>query len=232
MNSDFELAFDDGFQDLIVPFLGSQPDDLTPVATALTKRDPSIFARSLEAGRIASKDLNEHLAQLVAKDPHRYAGLDLRLTLESRPKSKPGASKVLMALIDLILTRTGAAMTQTNCRTKVHAMHPDHAMFKDWTKPLPKWARERVGKLIATTNPAIAGIKVKSKTSLRDIHNAAKAAYAGASGEGLEFKAKITVHPDCVVINDTRIMLSINNSNGKAYTTLRISRAALLNALQ
>ena len=232
MNPHSELSCDDGVQDLTAQFLSSPLAEQTPVATAGTKRDPSIFVKSLEVGRDAKKVLNERLAQMIAMDPHKYAGLHLRLSLESRPKSKPGASKVLLALIDLVLTPSGAAMTQTDCRNKVHASYPEHAMFKDWTKPLPQWACAHADKLIATMNPAIAGIKVYSKTSLRDIHNGAKAAFAQARGEGQVFKAKITVHPDCVLINDTRIMLSINNSNGKAYTTLRISRAALLTALQ
>lgn len=232
MNPHSELSCDEGFQDLTAPFLDSQPAELTPVATVRTKRDASIYAKSQEARRVVEKAAQKYLADLIQSNPALYEGLNLSLTVESRPKSKPGAFKILLALIDLVLTPSGAAMTQTDCRNQIHTNYPDHAMFKDWTKPLPKWALEHAAKRITNSVPAIASIKINGKTSLRDIHNAAKAAFASSRGEGLEFKAKITVHPDCVLINDTRIKLNINKSNGSEYATLRITRAALLTALQ
>jgi hypothetical protein len=232
LNPHSELSCDDDFQDLTPEFLATPSAVPSPVATVRTKRDPSRYLQFLEARQLAEKATQKYFENLIQSNPATYEGWNLRLTVEARPKSKPGAFKVLLALIDLILTPSGAAMTQTDCRNKVHASYPEHAMFKDWTKPLSKWALAHATKRITNTVPAIASIKVNSKTSLRDIHNAAKAAFVSSSGEGQVFRPKVTVYPDCVVINDTRFKLSTNKSNGSAYATLRASQAALLNALQ
>lgn len=231
LNSNFEPNCEDGLHDLSAQFFNSQSFAQEPIATVRTKRNSEVLARSREATRIATKALHEKLALLIALEPHRYAGLNPRLALEFRPKSKPGASKVLLALIDLVLTPRGATMTQTECRTRVQQSYPEHGMYKDWTKPLPKWARAHVEKR-AASNPVPLAIRIGSKTSLRDIHNAAKAMFAGASGEGLVFNATIIVHTDSVLINGTRFKLNTNKSNGKEYSTLRVNRSTLLSVLQ
>ncbi len=232
MNPHSELSCDDDFQDLTPVFLGAPSAEPTPVAMVRTKRDPSRYLQFLEARQLAEKATQKYLENLIQSNPGTYEGWNLRLTLEARPKSKPGAFKVLLALIDLVLTPSGAAMTQTQCRAKVHTMYPDHAVFKDWTKTLPNWAIVHASKRIASSTPSISAIKVTSKTTLRDLHNSIRASLANANGQGQAFSAKVEICAESVTVNGKVFRLAKNICKGKEYTTLRVNVDALLTALR
>lgn len=81
-------------------------------------------------------------------------------------KAKEGASKVYKAIIDRILTQSGAVQTQTEIRGYVAEIYPSHSMPKDWTKPLPAWAIKKVKQRIQNSAAPISNIKLPKAVTL------------------------------------------------------------------
>jgi hypothetical protein len=155
----------------------------------------------------------------------------MSLEVKARAKSTPGSYKVLLSLIDVVLGPRGATITQEDCRATVQAMHPEMAVSKDWTKPIPAFALERA-KTSAMMRPPGSPVMVKRGMSLRDLHNAVRIAAVKASGESRSYGASITIADDAIVINGVRFKLSVNKSNGREYVVARLNVAALEDALK
>ena len=86
-------------------------------------------------------------------------------------KAKEGKGKVYQAIIDHILTQSGAVKSQTQIRSYVAEMFPSHTMPKDWTKPLPAWAVKKARERIQNSAAPISNIKllVASRTIIRTL---------------------------------------------------------------
>ena len=107
----------------------------------------------------AQKRLNE----LVRSDPELscIANEHYGMRFEAAPfmKAKEGKGKVYQAIIDHILTQSGAVKSQTQIRSYVADMFPSHTMPKDWTKPLPAWAVKKAKKRIQNSAVPISNIQ-------------------------------------------------------------------------
>lgn len=191
--------------------------------------------RQFVSVRDKEKALNAYLAeqarQYIARNPKEFEGLAVTPKSTIRPKSVPGAGQVLRAILDRILSPTGAYETQTAIRAAIHAQFPDHAIVKDWTRPLPQWARIHVEQRIRNCGAAFASIKIKKSTSLSDLHASARCAMALSEDETAASTVMLTLSNDYVSINGKQFSISNNKSGGKVYRVVRINVDHLQDAL-
>lgn len=202
-----------------------------PVLPLRRKYDPSLFTKCAKARTVLEEHLKTEIARRIADSPDAFQGLNVRFNVEARPKSAAGSHVVLKSLIEMILQPGGAAATQSACRAAVQVKYPNFAVYKDWTKELPRWAIEYAKKRVTCSGAPIASIVIKKGMALRDLHNASKAAMAKGRDGGAAFTAKIVITPDSVIINGVQFKQLKNKSNGKEYRQLRLSLPALMEAL-
>lgn len=217
----------------------SFPFEQTPLQTAgappaVNKRkyDKTLFSRGIAFSAGLEKTLQGSVKQWLPLMPEAPTGVTYVVKVVPIVKSTPGASKVLKALIDLVLSQRGARMTQTACREDVQARFPDFAVYKDWTKQLPAWALAHAKKCVSTSAPPVSTLKFRKGSTLSDLHRAAKVACSKSSEDALTIKASVTVTHDAVLINGHSFKLTVNRSNGKEYPLFRITTQALLKALK
>jgi len=206
---------------------------VVPAEAVATRRqyNPTLFQKARAASAAAATRLEPVLKQLVVSQPELYGGLDIKLKVQSRPKATPGQSKVLLALIEFILTRRGALLTQADCRAVVQEKFPSFAVTKNWTVPLPQWALAKARTCLQCSAAPLSTIDLKAGMGLRDLHRSVKSALV-AQEEGEQFQAVIRVTEDAVIINGISVKLASSKSAGRTYRSLRISRTALLEALE
>lgn len=195
------------------------------------KYDPML----VERGRAATARLKERfqaeLATAVRADPEAFRGLNMSLDVKARAKSTPGAYKVLFALIDVVLGPNGPTSTQEDCRATTQQMHPEFAIPKDWTRPLPDWAVARAKTRAPLLRPG-SPVVIKKGMSLSDLHKTVQVAAAIENGESRTYSATIALTSDAIFINGVRFKVSVNKSGGKEYAISRLSVSALEAALQ
>lgn len=227
---DFDPVIDFDVPEVVVPNSTGIEALSEPPNRAVRSPIPFLKAKAVAAS--AEMVLQTKLQTLIQTQPEQFAGLDIKLQVSARPKRQPGASIVLRSLIELVLSSEGAAMTQTACRAQIDEKHPGFPIYKDWTVPLPQWARIHAAKVIAGAAVSLRQIKIGKATALRDIHAATKLALAKET-DGMHFQPTVTVKDDCVIVNGTIIKVRMNKvSGGKQYATVRIAVPALLDALR
>lgn len=201
--------------DLLEPELSPAPKKRTfdPKLQTLRQQKQAQYNEAL-------KSYNELFCarhQEFGKDGPLRLGKDGRILI----KGSKGQSKVYEELIARILTVAGAMETQTAIRLAVEKMLPEHAVPKDWTKPLPAWARKTLQSRIYGMGKPFSNIKISSGTSLSSLHKAAKAAVQRQQ-EGVEtFRPIITISDDALTINGKAWAISNTQSktaSGKTYS--------------
>ena len=227
MSESLEFEIDESY---LLPVITSS-EKHSPIRGKRRTYDPTLFHRGSEIVAKLNEKLRAALALEVRKNPGLFADFNMSLEVKARTKSTPGGYKVLLSLIDVVLGPRGATITQEDCRATVQAMHPEMAVSKDWTKPIPAFALERA-KTSAMMRPPGSPVVVKRGMSLRDLHNAVRVAALKASGESRTYRASITIANDAIMINGVRFKLSVNKSNGQEYVFARLNIEVLEGALK
>lgn len=203
---------------------------LTPITAAA----PSGAERWKEMGNAQAR-AQKRLNELVRSDPELscIANEHYGMRFEAAPfmKAKEGKGKVYQAIIDHILTQSGAVKSQTQIRSYVADMFPSHTMPKDWTKPLPAWAVKKARERIQNSAAPISNIKLLKAATLSQLHTAAKAAMERHKTGAQTFKPVVQVSDTAVVINGVAFPISNNKVKGETYKQVRTSMPRLLEAL-
>ena len=203
---------------------------LTPITAAA----PSGAERWKEMGNAQAR-AQKRLNELVRSDPELscIANEHYGMRFEAAPfmKAKEGKGKVYQAIIDHILTQSGAVKSQTQIRSYVADMFPSHTMPKDWTKPLPAWAVKKAKERIQNSAVPISNIQPPKAVTLSQLHTAAKAAMERHKTGAQTFKPVVQVSETAVVINGVAFPISNNKVKGEIYKQVRASMLRLLEAL-
>ncbi len=203
---------------------------LTPITAAA----PSGAERWKEMGNAQAR-AQKRLNELVKNDPELscIANEHYGMRFEAAPfmKAKEGKGKVYQAIIDHILTQSGAVKSQTQIRSYVAEMFPSHTMPKDWTKPLPAWAVKKARERIQNSAAPISNIQLSKAVTLSQLHTAARAAMERHKTGAQTFKPVVQVSETAVVINGVAFPISNNKVKGETYKQVRASMLRLLEAL-
>ena len=203
---------------------------LTPITAAA----PSGAERWKEMGNAQAR-AQKRLNELVRNDPELscIANEHYGMRFGAAPfmKAKEGKGKVYQAIIDHILTQSGAVKSQTQIRSYVADMFPSHTMPKDWTKPLLAWAVKKARERIQNSAAPISNIQLPKAVTLSQLHTAAKAAMERHKTGAQTFKPVVQVSETAVVINGVAFPISNNKVKGETYKQVRASMLRLLEAL-
>ena len=203
---------------------------LTPITAAA----PSGAERWKEMGNAQAR-AQKRLNELVKNDPELscIANEHYGMRFEAAPfmKAKEGKGKVYQAIIDHILTQSGAVKSQTQIRSYVADMFPSHTMPKNWTKPLPAWAVKKAKERIQNSAVPISNIQLPKAVTLSQLHTAARAAVERHKTGAQTFKPVVQVSDTAVVINGVAFPISNNKVKGETYKQVRTSMPRLLEAL-
>lgn len=207
---------------------------VTASSPPITADAPSNTARWKEMGNAqayAQKRLNE----LVKNDPELscIANEHYGMRFEAAPfmRAKPGASKVFTAIINHILTQSGAVESQTRIRSHVAEMFPSHTVPKDWTKPLPAWAVKKAKERIQNSAAPISNVQLPKAVTLSKLHSAARAAMERNKTGAQTFSPVVEVSDTSLVINGVAFSIGENKVKGETYKQVRVSISKLLQAL-
>ena len=202
--------------------------------TPITAPAPSGAERWREMGNAQAR-AQKRLNELVRNDPELscIANEHYGMRFEAAPfmKAKEGKGKVYQAIIDHILTQSGAVKSQTQIRSYVADMFPSHTIPKDWTKPLPAWAVKKVRERIQNSAAPISNVQLPKAVTLSQLHTAAKAAMERHKTGAQTFKPVVQVSETAVVINGVAFPISNNKVKGETYKQVRTSMPRLLEAL-
>ena len=135
------------------------------------------------------------------------------------------------AIIDHILTQSGAVQKQTEIRNYVAERYPSHSIPKDWTKPLPLWAIKKVKERIRNSAAPISNIQLPKAVTLSQLHKAAAAAMERHKTGVQTFRPVVEVSDTSIVINGTAFSIGENKVKGRVYRQVRVSMSELLQAL-
>lgn len=203
---------------------------LTPITAAA----PSGAERWKEMGNAQAR-AQKRLNELVRSDPELscIANEHYGMRFEAAPfmKAKEGKGKVYQAIIDHILTQSGAVKSQTQIRSYVAEMFPSHTMPKDWTKPLPAWAVKKAKERIQNSAVPISNIQLPKAVTLSQLHTAARAAMERHKTGVQTFRPVVEVSDTSIVINGTAFSIGENKVKGRVYRQVRVSMSDFLQAL-
>ena len=203
---------------------------LTPITAAA----PSGAERWKEMGNAQAR-AQKRLNELVRNDPELscIANEHYGMRFEAAPfmKAKEGKGKVYQAIIDHILTQSGAVKSQTQIRSYVADMFPSHTMPKDWTKPLPAWAVKKAKERIQNSAVPISNIQLPKAVTLSQLHTAARAAMERHKTGVQTFRPVVEVSDTSIVINGTAFSIGENKVKGRVYRQVRVSMSDFLQAL-
>ncbi|RYF18923.1 MAG: hypothetical protein EOO30_01755 [Comamonadaceae bacterium] len=212
-----------------LPFLLGE--DPAPEALGATQRrasDPRLLERRAAAAKAFQPEYERFVASFLQRNSDLCAGLAVSGGPDFRPAQTKGQSAVLLRLIQVILSPASAARTQQECRQIVEAQFPSHAVYKTWTKPLPKWALSRARSMIAGAPPPVSSLKLRAEMTLKELHNAVKAA---VEGKGTRATVLVAITDDAVLVNGHRFKRTVNRAKGKEYPIVRLPIPALEAAL-
>lgn len=205
---------------------------IPPITAAAPSRAVQ-WKEMISAQARAQKRLNE----LAKNDPELSSipNESYGMRLEATPfmKAKEGTSKVFQAIIDHILTQSGAVKSQTEIRSYVAERFPSYSVPKDWTKPLPAWAIKKVKQRIQNSAAPISNIQLPKGVTLSQLHKAAGAAMECYKMGGQTFRPVVEIRDTSVVVNGVLFPARNNKAKGNLYEYkyLRTSMSKLLQAL-
>jgi len=231
--AEFDLEDVDSFPQPVSPIqelAQSVAASLTPITAAA----PSGAERWKEMGNAQAR-AQKRLNELVRSDPELscIANEHYGMRFEAAPfmKAKEGKGKVYQAIIDHILTQSGAVKSQTQIRSYVADMFPSHTMPKDWTKPLPAWAVKKAKERIQNSAVPISNIQLPKAVTLSQLHTAARAAMERHKTGVQTFRPVVEVSDTSIVINGTAFSIGENKVKGRVYRQVRVSMSDFLQAL-
>jgi hypothetical protein len=208
---------------------GSDPSRETLLAARRRASDRQLLQRRAAAEKAFQPVLQAALAQFRANNPGLCAGLTGSGRADFRPAPTEGQGAMLVRLLQVVLNPASASRTQEECREIVAAAFPNHAVYKNWTKPLPSWAVARAKSILAGSSPPVSSLKIKAGVTLKDLHNAVRAA---VEGHEVEAKVIVTITTDAVVVNGHRFKRTVNRAKGKEYSIVRMAIPVLESALK
>ena len=183
----------------------------------------------------AKTSVQNRIKDLMQSDPilSKFKNKNYGIQVNATPymKAKEGTSKVFEAIIDHILTQSGAVQKQTEIRNYVAERYPSHSIPKDWTKPLPLWAIKKVKERIRNSAAPISNIQLPKAVTLSQLHKAAAAAMERHKTGVQTFRPVVEVSDTSIVINGTAFSIGENKVKGRVYRQVRVSMSELLQAL-
>lgn len=201
---------------------------------SITATAPSHAALRAEMNA-ANTSVQNRIKDLMQSDPilSTFKGKPYRVQVNTTTfrKANEGTSKVFAAIIDHMLTPSGAVQTQTEIRSYVAERYPSHSVPKDWTKPLRPWAIKKIKERIQNSEAPISNIQLPKAVTLSQLHNAAAATMERHKNGVLTFKPVVEVSETSILINGTAFPIGNNKVKGKAYKYLRAPMSELLKAL-
>lgn len=183
----------------------------------------------------ANTSVQNRIRELMQSDPilSTFKGkpYGIQVNTTTFRKANEGASKVFAAIIDHMLTPSGAVKTQTEIRSYIAERYPSHSVPKDWTKPLRPWAIKKVKERIQNSEAPISNIQLPKAVTLSQLHTVARAAMELNKTGAQTFKPTVEVSSTAVVINGVAFPISNNKVKGETYRQMRASMPKLLEAL-
>lgn len=220
---EFELAPED-----LAFVLGGDPAPEEIQVAQRRASDRNLLQRGAAAAKAFQPALDALLANFRLTHPELCVGLSSSAQAYFKPAPTKGQGTVLARLLQVILSPASAQRTQRECRQIVEAEFPNQAVYKTWTKPLAPWAVARARAIVAGATPPISALKLKTGVTLKDIHNAVRAA---VEGKGVQASVVIAITDEAVVINGHRFSRTVNPVAGKKYPIVRLPIPALEAAL-
>ncbi|MBJ2162524.1 hypothetical protein IHV84_00865 [Acidovorax sp. IB03] len=203
---------------------------LTPI-TAAAPSNAALWAEM----NAANTSVQNRIKDLMQSDPilSTFKGkpYGIQVNTTTFRKANEGTSKVFAAIIDHILTQSGAVQTQTEIRSYVAERYPSHSVPKDWTKPLRPWAIKKVKDRIQNSAAPISNIQLPKAATLSQLHNAAAATMERYKNGVLTFRPVVEVSDSSIVINGIAFSIGENKVKGRTYKQVRVSMPELLQAL-
>lgn len=183
----------------------------------------------------ANTSVQNRIKDLMQSDPilSTFKGkpYGIQVSATTFRKAKEGTSKVFAAIIDHILTQSGAVQTQTKIRSYVAERYPSYSVPKDWTKPLRPWAIKKVKERIQNSEAPISNIQLPKAVTLSQLHKAAAATMERHKNGVLTFRPVVEVSDTSIVINGIAFSIGENKVKGRTYKQVRVSMPELLQAL-
>lgn len=205
-----------------------------PPITAAAPSNAALWAEM----NTAKTGVQNRIKELMESDPvlSKFKNKNYGIQVNAIPvmKAKEGTGKVFQAIIDHILTQSGAVKSQTEIRGYVAKRFPSHSVPKDWTKPLAPWAIKKIKERIRNSAAPMSSIRLPKGVTLSQLHKSAGAAMERYKTGVQSFRPVVEVSDTSVVINGTPFPISTNKGkNGiYEYKQLRISSiSSLLQAL-
>ena len=163
----------------------------------------------------------------------KYKNKNYGIQVNATPymKTKQGTSEVYQAIIDHILTQSGAEKSQIQIRNHVAEKFPSRPIPKDWKRPLSAWAVKKIKQRIQNSAAPISKIQLPKAVTLSQLHKAAAAAMECQQTGALTFKPNVEVRDSSIVINGVVFPISNNKVKGETYRQVRVSMPKLLEAL-
>lgn len=244
-DDDFDL------EQLIVKFdpatLDPSPLPLSPIqelVQSVASPLPPITAAapsnaSVRADMNAAKtSVQNRIKDLMQSDPilSQFKSEHYGIQVNAAPfmKGIEGSSKVFTAIIDHILTQSGAVKSQTQIRSYVAEMFPSHTMPRDWTKPLLPWAVTKIRQRIQGSAAPISNIQLPKVVTLSLLHKAAAAAIERHKTGVQKFRPVVEVSENSVIINGVVFPIKVNKVQGGIYNYkhMQAQMPTLLQALE
>jgi hypothetical protein len=228
------MILEDDFQieeEFLFPATGPASEGFDGPASVKRRYDPRLFAKGVAVQAAAKAHMQIALDAFMKAHPEQHEGLHLSLDVKARAKSTPGAYKVNLALIELILGPRGSMLTQEECRSEIQERFPSFAVPKDWTKALKTWEMSHARKFAGHAAGCSPAFAIKAGMSLRDLHAAKRLATSKSSCEARTYSTAVTITNDAIIIGGLRVKLTSNRSNGKEYAVARLNAFKLEQAL-
>lgn len=200
----------------------------------ITAAAPSNTALWAEMNK-AKTSVQSRIKDLMQNDPilSKFKNKNYGIQVNATPymKAKEGSSKVFQAIIDHILTQSGAVKSQTEIRSYVAERLPSYSVPKDWTKPLSAWAVKRIKQRIQNSAAPISNIKLPKGITLSLLHKAVAAAIERHKTGVQTFRPIIAVSDTSIIINGVVFPIGANKIKDEIYKQMRVSIPKLLQAL-
>lgn len=222
----------------------SSPQPLSPIQelaqTVAASISPIIADASSNAAlwsemNAAKTSIQNRIKDLMQSDPilSKFKNKNYGIQVNATPymKAKEGTSKVFAAIIDHILTQSGAVKSQTEIRNYIAERYPSHSVPKDWKRPLPAWATKKIKEHIQNSAAPISNIQLPKVVTLSQLHKAAALAMGRHKNGVLTFRPVVEVSDTSIVVNGTAFSIGENKVKGRVYKQVRASMSELFQAL-
>lgn len=194
--------------------------------------DPAKKSLQLELQREMDAAVKTAEHNIRQRTGSKYEAVKVIASVRTAIRAGRGATQVYNAIIERILTPTGAREKQVAIRNFVEGVYPSFSVSRDWTRPLPSWAVKKLKERIYSSAAPFNKIHINPGISLSELHRLAAAAIEKDETGTLNFSAKICVADDKIFINNKPFAITVNPVGARQYRTVRLNVDSLLTALQ